>query len=507
MIPILTPEQMQRADRHAIGRLGIPSLLLMENAGSAVAAELLRRRRFRGVRVAVLCGKGNNGGDGLVIARKLNEAGAAVTVVLISPVNAFSADALAMYRRLPELPVVPLRRFLSDGPAPSVIIDAMLGTSFTGRLRDAYREAVGRCNAMPGWKVAVDIPTGLNGTTGETEGAAFRADLTVTLSNPKYGFYRSAARDVTGDVVTADIGIPGESIERVSSGLFLVEADDIRRLLPRRRNDAHKGTAGKVFVLAGSRGMTGAALLAARSALRSGAGLVVLGVPASELPSVARRTLEAMPFPLPSTNRGAVSIEALPAVRTKLSWCDAAAVGCGLSVDPETRTVVRSLLGKRKKPMVLDADALNALSGRPSLLRGGRTTVITPHVAELARLTGTPAEEIERDPFGSASAVARRYGVTVVMKGGPTAVADPGGSVFVNPTGNPGMATAGSGDVLTGVIGALLGQGLSAGAAAVAGVYLHGAAGDRARSRRGVHGLIASDIIAALPAAIKEFDP
>lgn len=508
MIPVLTPQQMKSADDYAIHRLGIPSLQLMENAGRGVVEVLkqslkqLSKRSF-----VIFCGKGNNGGDGFVIARVLNEHGATVTVVMMEQEEKLSGDAKINFERVHRSFMVPFEQFTTTTAIKAdVIIDAMFGTSFKGELSGNYLAAVQWCNRHKGLNVAVDVPSGLNGETGEVLSDAFRADMTITFSNPKLGFYRRNAKDVTGTVIVVDIGIPDEAIERNSGNIFLVERHDVETLLPQRKSNVHKHSVGKVFIIAGSRGMTGAALLSSLSAMRSGAGQVILGIPDSEYSIVAKRTLEVMPLGVPATSKGSVSVTAKSVLEKKIDWADVVAIGCGMSQHPETQELMLQLIAETEKPLVVDADGLNALAKNISVLhkRKSKHVILTPHVGEFSRLTGLSAAEIEEKKFTIASSFAQQYSTVLVLKGAPTLVATPNGELFVNSTGNAGMATAGTGDVLTGIIASLAGQGLSAVAAAVAGVYIHGMAGDYAAKKKGEMSLIASDLIRYLPVTLKQ---
>ncbi|MBI2427910.1 MAG: NAD(P)H-hydrate dehydratase [Ignavibacteriales bacterium] len=507
MIPILTPQQMKSADEFAIRQMGILSLQLMENAGKRVVDVLRSRIKNLSKKSAViLCGKGNNGGDGFVVARLLGELGTTVTVVLMEPGGELSPDAKSNLERLNHSIIQSFDRLKSRiGFKADIIIDAMFGTSFKGELTGKNLGAVRWCNEQKGFKIAIDIPSGLNGETGEVVSESFRADLTVTFSNPKIGFYHHNAKDLTGEVVVTDIGLPSDAVEKNSENIFLVERSDIQTILPKRRSNSHKHTVGKVFILAGSKGMTGAALLVSQSAMRSGAGQVILGIPESEYTVVAKRTLEVMPFPLASTHEGSISLAATNEIEKKNEWASIVVVGCGMSQNPETQELIRQIILETEKPLIIDADGLNALAKEISILkkRRSKNVILTPHFGEFFRLTGMSSIEIETNKFDEASTFAKENKVTLVLKGAPTIVATSTGNIFVNPTGNPGMSTAGSGDVLAGLIASLYGQGLSAESAAVTGVYIHGAAGDIAASKKGEMGMIASNIIRFLPTTIQ----
>jgi hydroxyethylthiazole kinase-like uncharacterized protein yjeF len=518
MIPILTPKQMKQADETAIKRFRIPSLVLMENAGTAVADvignilpfDILSMNNTESIRILVICGKGNNGGDGFVISRILLERGFDVTTLLMEHPRELGGDAAVQYRTLLDVDPRNLpKQFQSTlvrkrRQQYTVIVDAMLGTSFRGALRGKYLTAVKWCNQQNAIRIAVDIPTGLNGETGEVVSDAFRADVTVTMSNPKSGFYIGSAKEFTGDVIVAQIGIPSKAIPK--SKIQLVETEEIKRTFPKRAVNSHKHSVGKIFVLAGSRSMMGAALLSVSAAMRTGAGQVILGIPESEYMVAAKRTLEVMPLPLPATAEGSLSMNALPEIIRRMEWCDVLLIGCGLSRNEETQELIRTVIKKCRKPMVIDADGLNALAADMSILKGHRTKnlVLTPHVGEFSRLSGISSKEIERNKFSLAAHFAEEYRVTLVLKGAPSIVADAQGMISVNCTGNPGMSTAGSGDVLSGIVAALIGQGNDPGNAAVNGVFIHGAAGDAAAEKIGMQGMIASDMIKLLPETIRK---
>ncbi len=541
MRPILTPQQMKRVDEYAIKTLRIPSLRLMENAGKAVVVELLTRTHpsMRSVRehrdfcqkrgrildsssgqvlrmthVLIFCGKGNNGGDGFVVARLLVEKDFAVTVVLMENEKELSGDALENFQRLHDYTIAKLQilgfeKFQKlKNKKFDVIVDAMLGTSFQGTLKGKYRNAVEWCNKQSSLKIAVDIPTGLNGETGEVLSKAFQADVTVTLSNPKIGFYREGAKEFTGEVVVANIGIPKKVIHDYQKSnqrkIFLIEESDVQKTFPKRASNSHKHSVGKIFALAGSKSMMGAALLCSQSAMRSGAGQVILGIPDSEYAAIAKRTVEVMPLGLPSTTEGSISFDALDEIEKRIAWANVILLGCGLSGNNDTQQLIREIIKNTGKPTVIDADGLNALAGNLDLLKSRKShnIVLTPHRGEFSRLIGISSKEIERNKFSLAASFAEEYNLILVLKGAPTIIAIPSGKIFVNSTGNPGMSTAGSGDVLAGIIASLIGQGNSASDAAVNGVFLHGKSGDIAAAKFGMYGMIASDMIKNLPLAI-----
>ncbi len=515
---------MAAADHYAIRTLRIPSLVLMENAGSAVADQVQKiavsdRKKKRAL---FFCGKGNNGGDGFVAARLLLQADWMVTVVHLESENTLSGDAQIQWNRLTSpqhsnLLIIGYNAFKKRRlGSVDVIVDAMLGTSFRGRLQGKYLSIVQWCNRRHCVKVAVDIPTGLNGATGEVLTDAFKSDVTVTMSNPKTGFYLGQAGRWTGKIVVAAIGIPDSVANRLSLRsriqgrnnlrMRLIEGRDVAASLPRRPLNSHKHSVGKIFILAGSKSMMGAALLCSDAAMKSGAGQVILGIPETEYPVVAKRTKEVMPVGLRSTNDGTIALSASKEIDLRTAWSDIVVIGCGMSRNSETAELIRRLIRSVKKKVVIDADGLHALIGHLEILklRKKNSTILTPHLGEFSRLIGVSSVEIETKKIEYASSFARTYNVILVLKGAPTIIADGSGTIIVNDTGNPGMSTAGSGDVLAGVIASMLGQGNSPLTASMNGVYIHGSAGDRAAVTIGQHGMVAGDIITFLPTVIKE---
>lgn len=513
MLPILNAQEMKDVDARAMRIFSIPSTVLMENAGRCVVEEMEKRwGSLDGKSILVIAGKGNNGGDGFVAARYAHERNAEVTVSLVGNERELRGDALLNFEKLRGIHDgrLSIERSFSAARLTrrkfNFVVDAIFGTSFRGEVSGRFAKVIRWVNeGHKGTIVAIDIPSGVDASTGECRGDAVRADLTVTMAFPKIGLYFGKGRAYSGSISVADIGIRETMTDAESFRLFLVEETDVWNALPVRPVDAHKHSVGKIFILAGSRGLTGAALLSSRSAMRAGAGAVVLGVPSAVLATVARRTLEVMPLELDSTSQGTVALTAIDAVEEKISWADVVLVGPGLSQHPETQELARRVISRSAKSMVVDADGLNALVDNRSILRkrkGGRI-VLTPHVGEFARLTKIPSTEIERNKVELGREYAQKNNVVLVLKGAPTIVADPSGKVFVNPTGNPGMATAGSGDVLAGIIAALIGQGNDVLQAAVNGAYVHGAAGDFAREKMGEMGMVASDILAMVPSALK----
>lgn len=512
MLRVATAEEMRRADRRATEELAIPSLLLMENAGRG-AVEVMEAvfGPLAGRRVAVLCGKGSNGGDGFVAARHLATRGARVEVFLLAPATEVRGDAgvnLAVLRRSGLAPrevttSETLAAIRGSVAHADLIVDALLGTGLSGPATGLLAEAIELVNASARPVVSLDLPSGLSSDQGGLLGPVVQATLTVTFGLPKRGLllYPGAIR--AGRVEVVDLGIPASLVgEGIAVGLL--EAADVRAAFPPRPPNAHKGSYGHLLVLAGSVGKTGAAVMASLAALRVGTGLVTLGVPSSQQPIVAAQLMEGMTAPLPETPGRTLGAKARERIVELAARMDAIAVGPGLGLEPETQALVRDLVRDLERPMVVDADGLTALAGHLSVLKEARgPRLLTPHPGELARMLGSTVEAVEADRIGVVQRLAGESGVWVALKGARTVIGGPDGQVSLNPTGNPGMATGGTGDVLTGIVGGLLAQGLPPLLALQAGVYLHGLAGDLARESRGEEGMIAGDLLLAVPDAIR----
>jgi NAD(P)H-hydrate epimerase len=509
MLPVFTAAEMRAVDARAIEQLGLSGIRLMESAGTG-AAELIARTLgpLRGKRVAIVCGKGNNGGDGFVVARRLRARGARVEVALAArraEVGGDAAAALARWRG-------PLRE-VTDAAAVAalgrdlaradVIVDALLGTGLTGPARGVVALAIEAVNAAGRPVAALDLPSGLGSDRGALLGPTVRATLTATFAGYKRSLLDYPGAAYAGRVSVVDIGVPPEDLAR-GIETFLIEESDVRAHFPPRPRDAHKGSYGHLLVVAGSLGKTGAAGLAARASLRSGVGLCTVATPVSQQPIVAGLGMESMTEPLDETAARALSLAACPRVLELAARVDAVALGPGLSLDPEAQELVRALVVEVPRPMVLDADALSALAGHlPLLVRAAAPRALTPHPGEMARMLGCTVGEVQGDRVEVARQFARAHRVHLVLKGAHSVIGAPDGRVFINPTGNPGMASGGSGDALTGMVGAFLARGLDALVAVQAGCFLHGRAGDLAAAARGEEGLIAGDIVEAIADALR----
>jgi hydroxyethylthiazole kinase-like uncharacterized protein yjeF len=519
---ILTASQMQRIDRLTTERYGVPSLTLMENAGRGVV-ELLAERLgpLETQRIAILCGRGNNGGDGMVVARLLRERGLQPRVLLFASPQKARGDAAVNLERLaasggPEL-VEDSQAWQSLKPSlggTTLVIDALLGTGLTKPLEGFLLEVVRDVNgAFPGARVvAVDLPSGISADTGELIGECVRADFAATFTAPKIAHVFPPACERVGEWRVVDIGTPREALES-DPELFLNLCcrEDVAWIARPRQPAAHKGTYGHVLILAGSVGKTGAAAMAAKAALRAGAGLATIATAQSALPIIAALGMEFMTEPLPETEAGSVSLRALDSGRLDklVEGKTVLAVGPGIGTHAETAEFVRAVVNKYPLPVVLDADGLNAFAGRMDAfgpgVRPAGATVLTPHPGEMARLTGRKTAEIQAQRVEVAREFARKHGVNLVLKGFRSLTAGPDGQVWVNSTGNPGMATGGTGDVLTGLLAGLLAQypGRSVTEVAASAVYLHGLAGDLAAQEFGQASLIAGDLLEAVPRAYK----
>ncbi len=502
---VLTAAQIRAADA-CTEHNGTPVDTLMERAGTRAVERI--EKHFgtqRGFRAAVVCGKGNNGGDGFVVARLLAQRGARVDVVALADEKELAGITAANWARLAETEA---RRGadLSAVEHADLVVDGMLGTGTKGPLAPAYANAVRAANAARerGAKVvALDLPSGLHPDTGAGD-PAVRAHLTVAFAHLRPVHVLWPGREHCGVVEVVDIGV-----EPQTATVEFATPDWAAQTLPRRKPTAHKGDAGRVFLVGGSVGLTGAIVLASKSALRAGAGLVTAGVPESVNDALEAAMLEPMTWPLPESPERALATAAAPMVIARAAQAQALALGPGLSRAPEALELARLVVAQAHAPIVLDADGLNAFAGMAGALaqrRPGVALVVTPHVGEMERLTGLPAAALEAGRLDLPARFAREWNAVVVLKGAPTVIAAPDGRTVVNPTGNPGMATAGMGDVLTGILAGFLAQGMEPFDAACAAVFVHGLAADTAHARVGTLSLVAGDVTAALPQVLHRLD-
>ena len=515
---LTTPERMRDLDNRTIRDYKIPGLLLMENAASAIAGHILERSRqrvLRGLdreRVLIVCGKGNNGGDGFAAARKLHEKGLSVTVLALTGQHELKGDALA---NLQICLALRLDVVFAAGEAAAdvmtfclarvdLIVDAIFGTGFSGKPEGIYKMAIDLINEIHKPVIAIDTPSGLDGNFGTAPGACIRAEETLALGLVKIGLIVGPASEMAGTVIRLDIGLPRELVEQEPHTVVMTEESLIRNLLPKRFKNSHKGNYGKVMAVTGSPGMTGAGCLLGNAAYRAGAGLVYMTVPGSLSQIYEMGVHEAITLCAGNNTDRFFSAEGTKSIIDYSNNIDVVAIGPGLSTEVEVMKAVRKLVSGIRKPMVLDADALTAIAADlPILSRIKAEVVLTPHEGEMARLAATSTENISLNRLDAARQFARKWNVTVVLKGWRTIIALPDGKIFVNPTGNPGMATAGAGDVLSGILAALIGGGMCVEDAAIVAVYLHGKAGDLAAEALGEISLKAGDLVDYLPMAIQ----
>lgn len=511
---LVTASEMQAMDRRTIETFGLPGRLLMENAGRGAAQVLLQT--FTGLtekKVAIIAGRGNNGGDGFVIARCLLQKGVTVRVYLLAESKTIKGDAAANLKLLKPLgiPVDEIpdsNAFIKCKTAmrhQNIWVDAILGTGLKSDVDGYFREIIDFINAQNRPVFSVDIPSGLDSDSGHPRGACIRAHTTATFGFAKIGHMLFPGASYTGRLQIVDIGIPDHIVAEVGPSQYLLTTEMIQDRFAPRSPGAHKGTTGHLLVVAGSPGKTGAAAMAAMAAMRTGAGLVTLGVPASLNPVLETQVLEAMTIALPETVDAMFAEAAFDRIQDLLSGKQCLVFGPGVGISPEIESLLRRMLPILNVPMVIDADGLNNLAADIDMLKTANAPIIlTPHPGEMARLMGASVPQIQTDRLTCAREFARKYNLHVVLKGARTVIAHPDGKVYINPTGNAGMASGGMGDVLTGVIGGLLAQGYAPEAATHMGVYLHGAAADRLAEQIGPIGFLASDVINAIPGQIKK---
>ena len=512
---IVTTRQMQQMDKNTIKTFGIPGRVLMENAGRGALEVLSDHFDLEGARVAVVAGRGNNGGDGFVIGRYLMEMGVSVSFFLLSTRDRVQGDARAnmdlvlallaehsrsQFIEIPDQEALEaITKILLDH---DLFVDAIFGTGLNSDVRGIYRDVIKRINDSGKAVFSVDIPSGINADTGTVCGVAIQADATATFAFAKAGHILYPGNFHTGDLEVIDIGIPGHIAKAQSPNIFLPEPHDIAGLIPARDFNAHKGSFGHLLVLAGATGKTGAAALCANAAMRTGAGLVTLGVPEDLMPVMEPMVIEPMTAGLAQTPSGGLDAAALDDIITLLADKAALALGPGMGTEPGTRELIKSIMAIASVPMVIDADGLNCIANDPDILDTVKAPVIlTPHPGEMARLTGKTTADIQQNRMKTARNFAERHKVILVLKGAQTLVACPDGAVFICPTGNPGMACGGMGDVLTGMIAAFIAQDLPPESAALTGVYVHGLCGDLL-SEAHAFGFPASDMVTGIPRAL-----
>ncbi len=504
---------MREVDSITIEEVGIPGIVLMENAGTGIVRTMERViKNLARKKVLVVCGKGNNGGDGFVIARHLFLKSVNLQIILLGTVKSLQGEARtnADSARKLNIPLLEMTQANSSQLSHAlrhsqVIVDAIFGTGLTRKVDGLTASVIRKLNVSGKFVVAVDIPSGIDSDTGQLSGPHIQADLTLALAAFKRSHFLFPAAEAMGAIELIDIGIPTSVIDRVAESVSVLEQDDIAPLFPKRKRNSHKGTYGHLLVVAGSTGKGGSAGLTALAGLRAGTGLVTLACPESMIPSQEWHPMEVMSVPLSETKSGAIAESALQPALMALKEKSALAIGPGLGTSPVTLKFIEGLLSNISCPLVIDADGLNLLAKSKKLLdRLPENSILTPHPKEMSRLTGLSTANIQKNRLKTVQDFCSHYQVIVVLKGAHSMIGLPDGRVRINPTGHAGMATAGSGDVLTGLIGGLLAQGFSPENAALAGVYLHGRAGDLYAEAQPEQTLIASDLLDYLPSAIKE---
>lgn len=501
---------MKKLDETSISEYGINGLVLMENAGVSVVNEILKLVQ-NPKRVLIVCGTGNNGGDGFVIARHLMNRNWQVSVLVCGNEDRIKGDSLTNLKILKKLncDIVFLQDDKYKFPEPllkdsDIIVDALLGTGFAGQLKEKYINVIRSVNRSGKYIVSVDIPSGLYSDSGFCSEECIKADITVTFQLAKLGLLINDGPEVSGRLVVSDISIPRKLIDSEKLEYNLIDTEILHNLLKERRNNTHKGSYGRVLTTACSKNMSGSGIMAAKAALRSGAGISVLAVPRSIQSSVNTQLLEVMSRGLEDNNTGVLAKDCIENLLSMSQEFSCMLIGPGLAVNEDIKAITKEVICRCKAPLIIDADALNVLSKDMDVFRQKLSDiVITPHPGEMARLLGISTVEVQKDRVGCALKVSSEYGITTVLKGHRTIVALPNGELYVNPTGNPGMATAGAGDVLAGIIAGLIAQGLTPEAGAIAGVYIHGAAGDAVKNEIGEYGLTAGDILTQIPHTIK----
>lgn len=511
---VVTGEEMNRIDEAAVERYGIPSIILMENAGLKVTQSILDIEQHI-KKVIVVAGKGNNGGDGLVVARQLFNRGYDVKVFLLGQGEDLKGDSQINFNILKKLdvPIISINtekdlNMLRIALVYShLIVDAIFGTGFKGAALGLSEKVIQLMNKSGLKIMSVDIPSGLEAATGKVHGICVKADQTITFAYPKVGLFMNQASQYVGELIVVDISIPDNLAREEGITRYIIQEEEVKKLLPQRYHNSYKNTYGHTLTVAGAPGMTGAAYLTAQGALTIGAGLVTLGIPKSLNNVLEQKLSEVMTKALPETGEGSLSKLACEPLLELTKKMSVLIIGPGLSQHQETKELVIGLLNNIQLPVVIDADAINALADNPEVLKNLKVeAVITPHPGELSRLMGMPVAKIQQNRLGVASECAKKFGVTVVLKGDKTIIANSKGQCWINLTGNSGLATAGTGDVLAGFIGGLISQGLSVDQASILGVYLHGKTADQIIQDKSKLSLIASDLLLYLPHVIKDLE-
>lgn len=499
-------EEMRFIDRIAMEKYKIPGIVLMENAAIACVKEIEKLYKdFMCPNVGIFCGRGNNGGDGFAIARHLYNKGYNVTVFLVAGDNILG-DALINFEIINEMgiKVINLQNAPQNLDEFDLIIDAIFGTGFKGEVQGLCKDVINAVNNSSAYTIAVDVPSGINADTGEVTSVCVRADKTITFVSYKAGLLMYPGADYAGEIVVGDISVPKAVFDEIKSNIKVADKKFFRENMPKRQKNSHKGDYGKLLVIAGSRGMTGAAYLSSQSAMLSGSGLVTLATPDVVNDILEIKTTEVMTMPLNSCD-GHISSLAIEDIKDKLGKVDAVLIGPGLGVSDDVKEILKMLLKNSHIPLIIDADAINVLSDDVKALQNKNCEVIlTPHDVEFLRISGLSKKEIESNRLAVCRDFAKKFDVTLILKGSHSIVTASGGMQYINMTGNPGLATGGSGDVLSGIVASFVSRGISPPKAAAMAVYLHGICGDIASSKYGEESVIASSIMDSIPKAYNQ---
>jgi NAD(P)H-hydrate epimerase len=516
VLPVVNNAQMRDLDLAVSKKYQIPMLQLMENAGAEIAryiVQYIKAKKLDSPKIVVLAGPGNNGGDGMVAVRYLLKELKAVSILLvIIKSKPYHGDAKTNYYiikkigqndnrlKIIENKIDLIKKYKSD-----IVVDAIFGTGYKGAPSGIYKRAIALINKLPGYKIAVDIPSGVNGDTGEIIGNAVKAHATITMALLKTGHLLYPGKSNCGQIKIANLGADYSSLS--AGNTFQLDQKFIKENLPLRKPDSHKGSFGSVVVVAGGNGYSGAACLTSLAALVAGAGIVRLCFPENINTAVEKKLTEVIKISLPATSQGSIALDAYEKIRAIARDSTVMAIGPGLTTNTETKVLVRKIIITNKLPIVIDADGLNNIT-TDVLLKVTKSKrlniVLTPHPGEFERLFGISAQQVNQNRIEICRDYAQKYGLTIVLKGAPTVIGTADGNIYINPTGNAGLAKAGSGDVLTGLIAGFISQGAKPGTAACLGVYLHGLSADIAVKIKTEYSLIASDLIKTLPKAIKQ---
>jgi len=509
---VVSSDEIRKLDEIAINDYGISSIVLMENAARSVYDEIIKiENEFN--RVVILCGIGNNGGDGFALGRQLYNNDFKIEMIIVGDPKKITGDALINLEILKKLNIKinnindigGINKLKNIVNKDDLLIDAILGIGIKNEIKDNLKMVIEAINEFPNTKISIDIPTGVDGNTGEVRSVAIKANKTISLMLPKLGNVLFPGADYNGELIIGNTGISWKIVDKLHVKINLIKECDVKKLLPVRLKNSHKGSYGRAAIIAGSLGYTGAAILTCRSALRSGVGLIELFVPESIDSIISSNLAEAITFPLKETRKGVIGISSIASIINGIEKSDVVAIGPGCGNSNELFEIVKRIIFESEKPVIIDADGLNALSKDIEIIKNKKAKIIlTPHIAEMSKLIDVSIEEINKNIIEIVRNFSKEYNVVLVLKSARTVVGFPNGEIYINMNGNSGMATAGSGDVLTGIITSLVAQGVEPENAAILGVYIHGYTGDLMADKFGEYGLVAGDIVRGINKVFKE---